>query len=471
MADIKEVISKCTSYKKGKPLSSFNMTYDAPSNQLEPIYYWLLDFMQDAGIGVEKITDNFMASPGSGQFGEMGQKATAMQQQASKLLADTNTLVKTVLNLVYDLKEFEIRLKHYERAKSKNNSEVEEGMLALKNIWLDQVDIKRGRGSVHQLTYEMGFTTLREAFMKANTTQEVKDMASKEGVINDSVMRILIPRISEFLTWKEMSEKELEKRFSIEKSYLKSEVEALKLYTQWARPYLKAASDLRMKGFDKNPALVAAFSTSMFELTLMGKRKTKAPPAPHQDYKLERDYFAIYVISLKFRGHLGQKAGQGAQSGYAYAFGGRVDMTFDCYCLNSEELKLVQEEMKKADLDDGLKLVEDNTQTALDQLKDDIIKYTGDDPLKKKEEKKEEKISDVNPFTALFSGFSDFFKPFEFKKEKKEIKELKDVKKDTYVEEIVRDETGKGAKEMLFAIYDVYKKAHGMASSPDKFDN
>src|SRR3989344_9031585 len=56
---------------KGKPLVSFSLLYDSPSSELEPIYFYLLDFL--AGFtkgekGIDKITDNFNASPGSGHF-------------------------------------------------------------------------------------------------------------------------------------------------------------------------------------------------------------------------------------------------------------------------------------------------------------------------------------------------------------------------------------------------------------------
>ena len=273
MADIKEVMKNITKNNKGDSISSYKLIYESPQSQLEPIYYWILDFMQDAGISVEKVTDNFMSSPGSGHFSDLGQRATVMQQQATKILGDVNTVIKSIQNLVYDLKEFEIRLAHYAKAKSTELKEKEQGMLALKNIWLDQVDLKRGKGSIHQMAYEMGFTTLREAFLVANSPEDIEKMASKEGVINDSVKRILLPRMSEFLAWVDLSQKELEKRFKIEKAYLKSQVESLKMYTRWARPYLRAAKELQMKGFEKNPALVNAFSTTMFELTLLGKKK------------------------------------------------------------------------------------------------------------------------------------------------------------------------------------------------------
>jgi len=36
---------------------------------------------------IDKLVDNFVAAPGSGQFSEIGQKATKMQEEAMKLLA------------------------------------------------------------------------------------------------------------------------------------------------------------------------------------------------------------------------------------------------------------------------------------------------------------------------------------------------------------------------------------------------
>jgi len=243
---------------------------------LEPIYYWVLDFMAQVGWGgPQKTIDNFMASPGSGQFSEMNMKATKMQEEGMKILGGMNQIIKSILNLIYDLKEFEMRLAHYDDAKAGDVKTKEGGMLALKQIWLDNVDIKKGRGAIHQMaSMEMGFSTLREAFMMADGPEGARKMNSEDvkaggsGLINDSVMRILIPRLVEFDKWVDYSEAELTKRFSIEKNYLKSQVETVKLYSQWMKPYLVAAEKLRQQGFEKDAALVNAFSTTMFELQL-----------------------------------------------------------------------------------------------------------------------------------------------------------------------------------------------------------
>lgn len=448
-----------------QPISSYKLVYDAQTNQLEPNYYWILDFVQDAGIEVEKIVDNFMASPGSGQFSEMGQKKAAMQAQVTKISGDINQVTKSVIQLVYDLREFEIRLTNYDDLKDKDKQKAEAARIGLKQIWLDSVDIKKGNGAIHQMAMQGGFTTVRDLFMIANSLEDLEKIA-KEGNMNDQVKRILQPRVAEFLKWVEFSEQELRKRYAVERSYLRTQVEMVKLYTSWIKPYLKAAGELEQQGFDRNPALVNAFSTSMLEMTLLGtQKKNKLPEGISSSYKLKRDYFAIYVISLKFRGPSAQRTQTGD---YAYTRGGRLDMTFDCYALNSEELKLVKKALDKDNLDLGLSFFAKESKNSLDQLKKDISHFLDDDK-KKEEEKKKKDEDDTNPFTALFELFKSEKK--DKKENKKEITEPKDIVKDNFVEEGVRKMAAESAKGFLYTTYDVYKKAHGMASSPENFDN
>jgi hypothetical protein len=418
---------------------------------------------------------------GAGHFAEMGQRATKMQEEGMKILGAINQVIKSSINLIYDLKEFEIRLAHYADARAKDKRLAEGGMLALKQIWLDQVDIKRGRGSIHQMSYELGFTTLRDAFMISNSIEDAEKMANnKDGIINDQVKRILIPRISEFLKWKELSEKELRKRFEIEKTYLKSQVETLKLYTGYARPYLRAAEELRLKGFEgkaedflvnpKNPALVNMFNTAMFEIVLFGKKKIDLKsqvegqklPRSFINYKPKREYFGINVVSLVFRG-IPQKVTQ-----QAYGFGGRVEITFDSYALNEDEVALLKRTLEKDDVESAIKFSYEATEESLNQLKEDIDRFTKDDESKK-EEKKENKIED--PFTAFVSIFRDAFKKKEKKGEKgkKVVEKIGDIKKDDYVEGYLRKLTAQSASGSLYTLYDVYKKAHGHASSPESF--
>ena len=60
MGDIKDIIKKVVKNNKGEPISSFKITTDSQQTQLEPIYYWILDFIQDGGWKTEKIVDTLV---------------------------------------------------------------------------------------------------------------------------------------------------------------------------------------------------------------------------------------------------------------------------------------------------------------------------------------------------------------------------------------------------------------------------
>ncbi len=437
---------------KFAPIWEHSMVYDSAAEQLEPVYFWILDFMRDVGLTVEKLVDNFSTTAGGGYFAEMGARATKMQEEAMKILGSVNTVLKSIINLIYDLKEFEVRLKQYELAESKEPQEALTGVLGLKQIWLDKVDAQKGYGSINVMTRgEPGFTTLRDAFMAAKSPEDVDKMD-----LNDRVKRVLKPRIAEFLDWKKRSQIELNKRFEIEKGYLKSQVGALKLYTRWAKPYLRAAEQLGMAEKKlTEPALVSAFNTLLLELTVLGKKEIKPKdeaeaknlPYSFRNLKLKKPYYACVLISFTFRG-IPQRV---SQSGH-YAFGGKVDISFKAFAMSGDELKVFEELMKKQDFQDALKLVELTTEESLKQLTEDLDHFL--------EEKKEGEEKARGFFEALFG------KKEEKKKEKREAKVLKttDLKRDTFEESVIRMFAEQQAAAICFKIYDVYKKSHGMAS-------
>ncbi|MCX6749186.1 MAG: hypothetical protein NTW17_00370 [Candidatus Pacearchaeota archaeon] len=351
-----------------KPLSEHGLVYDSSSETLEPVYFFILDLMNDFKLDTEKIVDNFSSSPGSGHFAELGQRATIMQQQGAKILGDVNTVLRSVLNIIYDLKEFRIRLSHYDDMKADKK---EAAILGLKQIWMDKVDITKGNSSIKAMALgQAGFQTLIDAFL---FSKDVKDVDKLD--LNDRVKRILRPRILEFNDWLEHSEKELRKRYELEKAYLKSQVNSLKLYARWAKPYLKAAQQLEMKESGREPALVKAFNTIILELTLIGKQKINpkeealsgALPKEFEKMKFKRDYFFCTLVEFRFRG-IPQRVAQQSH----YAFGGRAEITFKAYVLNSDELKKFEEELEASDVNDVMKLIEGSTGESLEQMQDEI---------------------------------------------------------------------------------------------------
>ncbi|MGV8152216.1 MAG: hypothetical protein ACP5OG_03975 [Candidatus Nanoarchaeia archaeon] len=472
--DLKKIIKKqgydsAIKDAKPKPAVEYKLIYNSPTETLEPVYFWILDFMNGMfkPKNVTKLADNFASSPGSGHFADLRRQASTMQQEASRVLGTVNSLLKGIINLIYDLKEFQIRLSNYDAAKSKDKQKAEAGNLALKQIWMDKVDVQRGIGSINGMTSgNLQFVTLRDAFMASNTLEEIDKLD-----LNERVIRILKPRLQEFIQWKDISEKELRKRYEVEKLYLKSQVDALKLNTRWAKPYLKAAQQLEMNDkTSSNPALVNIFNTLILELTLMGKTEVSVEDEaldgrlPKEFIKMKnlRKYYSVVIVDLNFVGIPSRFSGQGP--GSHYAFGGRAEVTFKAYTMNEDELMVFEDRLNKSDLNDALKLVEGMTEGSLAQIKADIDEILGSE----EKEKKQEEVSDLNPFTALFSFVKNEKKvdPKDAKKQKlKELNEKK-IKEDNFAEKYIRSLAEAVAINNCFTIYDIYKKSHGMAAFP-----
>jgi|TARA_Y100000034_G_scaffold29558_1_gene35680 hypothetical protein len=467
--EIEKILEKVSPYykkKKGKASMVHKLVYNSPSDQLEPFYFWILDFMGKIGFSnPEKLIDNFASSPGSGHFSELGQKKSQMQQESSRIMATINTVLRSVLNLLYDLKEFKIRLDQYEAANSKDKSEAEAGRLSLKQIWMDKVDIQRGQGSINALSSgNLQFVTLRDAFLVAKTPKDVDKID-----LNDRVKRILKPRVQEFNDWKDRSHSELKKRFEIEKTYLRSQVDSLRLQARWAKPYLKAAEKLAQEEgiADKDAALVTAFNTVILQLTLFGKRDFKVGdattyhrmggsqlPEEFKRMKKIRPYYIVVIVDFRFIG-IPQKTGQ------HYTMGGKAEIEFKSYALNEDEIKLMEAELDKSDVNDALKLVQGMTDDSLAQLEVDLDEFL-------ETEKEDKKEKDTNPFSELFNLFPGRNKKSDEEKDKEKTDKLKKkgAKKDSYAEKYVRNLAIIDAMDAGFLIYDTLKKSYGMGSFP-----
>lgn len=459
----------------------FILSYNSSAEGLEPIYFWILDFLGGDERKVKKIIDNFVSSPGSGHFSEMMGKATRMQEEGMKVMQTIGVLIKSVINIIYDLRQFELRLNDYKIAESKDKDKREAGMLALKQTWLDNVDIKRGNSSIKAMTFSQqgAFVTLLNAFFMAQD-ETLKDINGNEIDLNDIVKRLLRQRLAEFKEWARLSKYELTKRFNMEKAWLRSQVDSLKLYARWAKPYLQSAEQLRMAGnIGSSSALVKAFNTNIMQLVI---RKADGvdvqdavfshnlPPGFEKlaEKKLIRKYNACIFVDFKFRG-IPQRIDQ------HYSFGGKSDVIFTGYALTDEEIKEMDKRLEESDVNDALKLVEGVTTGSLKEIEEDIRHFLEDkedrigkeEGDKDKEEKKKEEVDDSNPFLALI-GKGTFWGKEDKKKDGKKADKLGVyiLKKENYAEKVVRQFALANSKAGCFKVYDIYKKAHGMGSVP-----
>ncbi len=470
MGEVDDIIAKINPRYSKAPIWENSITYDTATGTLQPLYYWIVDFM--GGYKPEKIVDSFTASPGSSYFADLGTRATRMQEEGMKILGSVNTVVQSIIRVLYDLKDFDLRLQKYDQFHKKNSKEKERGLLGLKEVWMNNVDAQRGMGGINNLANQVGFTLLRPAFMSAKSADSVDKMD-----LNETVKNILKPRVSEFFYWIELSEKELRKRYELQRGYLQSQVAALELYSRWVKPYLKAAEQLRMKE-NTEPSLVSVFGSMILELELFGKKKidiaeeAKAKNLPPYFKKVKgriRDFWQVITVNFKFRTYPTPQA----------QHTGKVDISFKAYALNDDEMLLFEKLREGETIDGALKVSESLTGITLAQLKEDIAKYT--------EEHSKEDGEEGNLFTGLFDEITKIFvKPSKRKidleekkkeKEKKEKEERKNkllkegIEEDNYEEGIVREYAEIQAAEFSFKTYDIFKKSQGMASFASPFDD
>lgn len=453
---IEEIKKRFNTSKDNEPL--YSITYDSLSEGLEPIYFWILDFMQDprpSGLGMNEVIkskDEYEAAVGSGFFSDIGVKATRMQEQAMKMMGTINTVVRSVINLIYDLREFEIRLGTYDDLNSNDQDKKESAEIALRVLWMDQVDIKRGRGSINMLSRELQFVTIRDAFVYAKSEGDVSNLD-----LNDRVKRILKSRLNEYFKWKGYSEKELRKRYNIEKAYLKSQLNSLKHYTAWVKPYLIAAKKLGMSNFLTksgwdNPNIVNLFNTVEMHLNLIGKKKINLRDV-HEDYanlQVDSDYNSCVDVEIVFR--TVPRAMQSPQGNLIYLHSGKTQINFRAYVLTDKEL----DEINKLKIEEDLELIEGMTEVSLKEIQEDIEHFLG----KPEEQEKKEKVKYPSPFSGITQGFKQSVKPignvfniFRFKSSDNSFREKK-----------IREFALEDAKSKCYLIYELYKKSHGMLS-------
>jgi len=442
-----------------KPIISYNLIYDSLSESLEPIYFWILDFMRDTspgglGLDVWKGAEEFETSISSGYFGEMGQRATLMQQKAMEYLGTINNIIKSILNLIYDLKEFEIRLQPYDELKNENKSQEEKNSSthSLKGVWMDQVDARKGRGSINLLVQDLQFVTLRDAFFYVKNIDDIEKLD-----LNERVKNILRRKISEFNAWLDYSEKEIRKRYELERIYLKSQVGTIKLYANWLKPYLIAAQKLKMRSTTPkglmNPNLINSFSNMEIEIKLYGKKEIK-PEEIHESFReieLDKKYYALIEITMKFRSIPSALSGQG---GRQYVHAGRTDITFNSFGIDQVDLEAIE----SIELYEDLELIDDYVGTSLAKLQEEIEKYLKE-PVKEFEvRKKPKKIPIENPFRGLFAGFVEIYNPI-----KGMILKKRKGPSVAYIE--LEKVTKEKAKNIAFKIYNTYKDTHGMPAA------
>ncbi len=444
---------KTISLKNGE--KRYNLIMESTVSGIERFYFWILRFIKQEpnfGLGfdtVEKIYDVFDASVTSSFHGHIGAKLAAIQQQASQYLATIGQMVKTIFPIVRELRIIDERLEYYDKsAKGDESAEI-----ALKSIWIELVE--RGvenPNSVYGLATKVGFLTLPDLFFKINPKngaagiKEAVESMKKEG-INKKVRDVVQKKLFQYYTWKERTEKELRFRRNFTIKYLRQHYNAIKLYMDWVRPYLKTIKQLQVQGKISDADLVSAFETAKVQIELLA-RKTSGFKKYFPCILVKFNYVTIPELVYT---PTGQKQP---------IHMGRTEIVIEPYVATKEEIETYKRKKEEEDIE-----LLSSINEAMMALKDDLKKYLEEAGEKFEVEKKKEEKPSISiagtifePFFAIFSAFRDLFSFLipTFKRAKGEKTEFKSPRE--FKEE--REKAISVARNSAWTLYHIFKKAH-----------
>lgn len=444
-----------------RPMKRHRLVHEAFNMSLEELYFWTLNHMrQDVGFyNVKKVTDTFSASENSAFFGQSAQRLSIQEDRASSFMRGISELVKTLFQIVRELRIIDERLDVYKDWKKSKSADA-----TLKAFFAEFAENKGGQmqpGSIYHLANQVGFSVLPDLFF--NTIIYDKDDIDKvvdKLDFNQNVRTILKRKLFQFLVWVEKTEKELvvRKRFQIK--YLRQHYLTIKMYMSWVKPYLKHIRRLTMSEEQLDSAyLISSFETSATEIEIISyqeKSKGKVCPVVLMTY-----YFTTRPV-LQYN--------QEYNRGPVHI--GRGQWTIRAYGWTIDQINMYVA-MKDREDRELLGLVDDQLKSAMEMLGDDLDKYLAEaeGQLKTEEEKgtvpgDKEKLTPIqgtisafDPFISIFKGFGEIGKTF--------VPETWIVGKPkgppTPSPKDVAD-AGKKAAGAMWMVYKNYKKAHGLLS-------
>jgi len=265
---------------KPVPPEGLSLVYTEPHGGVEKFYYQMLDELRERDFAVEKIRDVYTASEASDLWGELERRKQFQAEQAMKYMASIGSMMKSLFQMIRELRLIDERLTHYEGRKKGQT----EDDIALKGIWIDKVEGGAQKpSSVYGMATQLGFTTLPDLFFNTCPKEKkdigkIVDSLKSEGV-NKKVREVLQRKLAEFMTWLENTEKELKTGRRFKLMYLRQHFHVIRMYLDWVRPYIKNVSRLNIlsqggKADARTKAdLIRASETAVMDIEIIGVRK------------------------------------------------------------------------------------------------------------------------------------------------------------------------------------------------------
>ncbi len=426
------------------PSKRYRLIYEVYDLSVEETYFWILKYLRHdvAFPYIDKLEDTFAAAEGSAFFGVIQQRVGLQQDKVSQFLATIGKMVKELFQLVRELRILDERTAYYKGAEGElgkpSGERRKSDEITLKGMFIDLVQGgAKNPASVYGMSRELEFTILPDLFFDAPPFESVNEMEEyvDRMEFNRKVLEVLKRHLRQFFEWKKRTSTEIASRRKFTLQYLKQHFDIIKMYMEWAKPYLRNIERLGGKGKHvTSPDLIASFEGSMIDIEILASR-------PFGDYN------ACVLATFSYRTRPSMKFVQeGYQRGPIHV--GKMEMDLRSYVWTKEQIKNYKE-LKEKESFELLKTISGSVEAAMEALGEELFSYLEEAGREK------EKDAAVEKKGLGEKLFGDFMTPKDIKAKKKKMEKPRALK-GNFAE-------AKGyVNSRMFWAYKNFKKAHGM---------
>ncbi|MFA5303619.1 MAG: hypothetical protein WC393_03725 [Candidatus Nanoarchaeia archaeon] len=379
----------------------YNLEILSPFEKPEKFYGFVLREVRGEFKNVLRVDQSLNASPTSAFFADVSQRRAIAKENVDKSMGIVAGIVQTITKLLYSLREFDSVLDIIKKLDSSDKLEVFAAEQNLRRIFLDEVDSKKGRGGMYQMQVAQGmeYVNLVDSFLTIETLKDIDDLRS-----NDRIKRILKGRFQEYELWKVAFKKDMVSRKEIQKQFLKSQVESLKIQLDWIKPYYTLLKQLEIKSGTTDPDLLAGFDTSLITTKIRCI-----------DGGQKNDSLVTAFLDVDFSFKTGPYPIQTDSGGRAYHHRFGTKITYTPYIMKNEDYEdfVKKETMKEIDF------FKDIVGSQLKAMQEDLDKYLGGQDYIGRDDSDDDKAKPLNQFEFLTLPFKGLLNLFGISFEKK----------------------------------------------------
>ncbi|MCW1301818.1 MAG: hypothetical protein OH316_01650 [Candidatus Parvarchaeota archaeon] len=204
-----------------------------------------------------------------------------LEDRVMQILGTINTVLKSIINIIYELKELDRNLDFYDKSRSSDKNVSQAAEQELKRIFIDNVDARKGGASLLSLSRSAsqnpagpGYVDIVSVFYAINGLDDVEKLNRNEMYKN-----ILRNRRLEYEDWKKMNESDLRTRRALLLQYLESQAASFEFYKKTAYQDLVILKRMNLKGvsnageYQKKTSVIDFSEYALFTIDVMAYKE------------------------------------------------------------------------------------------------------------------------------------------------------------------------------------------------------